>query len=283
VVGFGDPPLTDCSRPTLAEPTGGPTDDDVHERDRVLFERYRDPRDPLDRELLVERLLPLARGLAARYRRTNEPFDDLYQVACMGLLKAIDRFDADRGSAFSSYAVPTIMGELRRYFRDKSWPLRVYRNVKELALEIDRVTDEMTGRLGRAPSLHELACEVDAGEGAVLEAVQAGAARHAVSLQLPRHPDRDDEETLGDTLGCPEVGYVRTEEHLMLQGLLRHLTRRQREVLRLRYEEDLSQKQIGLRVGLSQMQVSRVLQESLQRLQEVADDQRPATPHAQAG
>jgi RNA polymerase sigma-B factor len=254
----------------------------AHEADD--FAAYRNRGDQRAHERLVHAYLPLTTSIARRYERSRKvPLDDLKQVAAIGLLKAIDRFDADRGSAFSSYAVPTIMGELRRYFRDKSWPLRVYRNVKELALEIDRVTDEMTGRLGRAPSLHELACEVDAGEGAVLEAVQAGAARHAVSLQLPRHPDRDDEETLGDTLGCPEVGYVRTEEHLMLQGLLRHLTRRQREVLRLRYEEDLSQKQIGLRVGLSQMQVSRVLQESLQRLQEVADDQRAATPHAQAG
>jgi RNA polymerase sigma-B factor len=252
----------------------------VHEHERVLFERYRDPDDPFDRDALVERLLPLARVFAARFPRSSEPFDDLYQVACMGLLKAIDRYDTERGTAFSSYAVPTMLGELRRHLRDKGWPLRVYRNVKELALTVERLVDEMTARDGRAPSVAEIALEVGAGEEAVLEALQAGRARHAVSLQLPRSPRDGEDETLEDTIGHVEPGYGRTEQRLMLQDLMRGLTRRQREVVRLRFEHDLCQKEIGEHLGISQMQVSRVLRQALERLREVAHEREAAEQRA---
>jgi RNA polymerase sigma-B factor len=248
----------------------------VHEHERVLFERYRDPDDPLDRDALVERLLPLARVFAARFPRSSEPFDDLYQVACLGLLKAIDRYDTDRGTAFSSYAVPTMLGELRRHLRDKGWPLRVYRNVKELALTVERVVDDITARTGRAPSVAEIAAAIGAGEEDVLEAVQVGQARHAVSLQLPRSPRDGEDETLEDTIGSLEPGYVRTEQRLLLQDLMRGLTRRQRDVVRLRFEHDLCQKEIGDRLGISQMQVSRVLRQAIDRLREVAREREAA-------
>src|SRR3954465_6086776 len=130
---------------------------DRADSDRRLFRRYVDERDPVDRDAIVERFLPLARQLAARYQPPEEPFDDVYQVACFGLVKAVDRFDVQRGVAFSSYAVPTIMGEIKRHFRDRTWAVRVPRDLQELALRVDRVVAELTRELGRAPSVEDVA------------------------------------------------------------------------------------------------------------------------------
>src|SRR3954451_6291626 len=149
------------SRPPLGAPPDTPVD--RAELDRRLFKRYLNERDPVDREAIVERFLPLARQLAARYQRPDEPFDDVYQVACFGLVKAVDRFDARRGVAFSSYAVPTIMGEIKRHFRDRTWAVRVSRDLQELALRVDKVVGELTPHeLGRQPSVDEVARAIDA-------------------------------------------------------------------------------------------------------------------------
>jgi RNA polymerase sigma-B factor len=240
-------------------------------RDRALFERYRDPADPVDRDVLVERFLPLARQLAARCPRATEPLDDLFQVACLGLVKAIDRFDVDRETAFSSYAVPTIMGELKRYFRDKTWPVRVPRDLKELALRVERAAERLTrDELGRPPSVSELAEAVQASHEEVLEALEAITSYHSVSLDARRHNDEDDEATLADSLGQADNGYGQAEQRVLLDGLLRHLNPREREVVRLRFEEDLTQQEIGDRIGISQMQVSRILRASIPRLHEIA-------------
>ncbi|HEX7300820.1 MAG TPA: SigB/SigF/SigG family RNA polymerase sigma factor [Solirubrobacteraceae bacterium] len=238
-------------------------------RERLLFQRYHARRDPADRDALVERFLPLAHALAARFRRSREPFDDLYQVACLGLVKAIDRFDLGRGTAFSSYAVPTILGELKRYFRDRTWPVCVPRDLKELAIQVDHATEELTTLRGRPPTIGDLAHRLHAGQEEILEARDALMAYEPISLQVPRDREDVDDGTLGDTLGHDEHGYWRTEQDALLEHMLRFLTRRQREVVRLRFGEDLTQREIGARVGLSQMQVSRILREALERLSEI--------------
>jgi RNA polymerase sigma-B factor len=239
--------------------------------DRRLFRRFVDERDPVDRDAIVERFLPLARQLAARYQRPEEPFDDVFQVACFGLVKAVDRFDVERGVAFSSYAVPTIMGEIKRHFRDRTWAVRVPRDLQELALRVDKVVGELTRELGRQPSIDEVAHAIDAEPEHVLEAMQASSAYRATSLETPRAGGDDEPgETLGDTVGHIDDGFHRAEQRAVLHELMRSLTPREREVVRLRFEEDLTQAAIGERIGVSQMQVSRVLRHAVGRLRTLA-------------
>src|SRR3954465_15268508 len=240
------------------------------EQDRALFARYLDKRDPVDRELLVERFLPLARQLARRYQRAEEPFDDLFQVACLGLVKAIDRFDLSRDVAFSSYAVPTILGEIKRYFRDRTWSVRVPRDLQELALRVDRKVSELSTDLRRAPTVPEVAEAVGIDEEDVLEALEASGAYRATSLSTPRGNEDEAGETLGDTVGTAEEGFGLAENRATLEQLMRAVTPREREVLRLRFEEDLTQAEIGERIGVSQMQVSRIIRQSIARLRTVA-------------
>jgi RNA polymerase sigma-B factor len=238
--------------------------------DRALFERYLDPRDPFDRDMLVERFLPLARQLARRYGRPEEPFDDIYQVACLGLINAIERFDLERDIAFSSYAVPTILGEIKRYFRDRTWSVRVPRDLQDLALKVDRAASDLTLRLHREPTVAEIVAEVGTGTENVLEALEACGAYKATSLQEPRGADDDHAETLGDTIGVDDRGFATAEQRATIARLMRSLTGREREVLRLYFEEDLTQAEIGRRVGVSQMQVSRIIRQAIARLREFA-------------
>jgi RNA polymerase sigma-B factor len=241
------------------------------DRDRVLFERYLDGRDPVDRELLVERFVPLARQLARRYERPEEPFDDLFQVACLGLVKAIDRFDLSREVAFSSYAVPTILGEIKRYFRDRTWAVRVPRDLQELALRVDRKVTEMATDLRRQPTVAEIAAAVGIEAEEVLDALEAAGAYRATSLSLPRNGEEETGETLGDTVGITEDGFGRAEDRATIARLLAAVSPREREVLRLRFEQDLTQAEIGELIGVSQMQVSRIIRQALARLRAVAD------------
>jgi RNA polymerase sigma-B factor len=226
--------------------------------DRRLFDRYLDEQDPTGRNAIVERFLPLARQLAARYQRPEEPFDDVFQVACVGLVKAVDRFDVERGVAFSSYAVPTITGEIKRHFRDRAWSVRVPRDLQDLALRVERVIGDLTRDLGRQPSVDEVASVTDTEPEDVLEAMQASSAYRATSLDMPRAGGEDEPgATLGDTVGVVEDGYGRAEQRAMLDDLMSSLTAREREVVWLRFEHDLTQAAIGERIGVSQMQVSR--------------------------
>jgi RNA polymerase sigma-B factor len=238
--------------------------------DRALFARYLDNRDPVDRELLIERFLPLARQLARRYQRPEEPFDDLFQVACLGLINAIERYDLDRGVAFSSYAVPTILGEIKRYFRDRTWSVRVPRDLQELTLKVDRAFADLTVRLHREPTLGEVVATVGATEEDVLEALEASGAHTAASLDEPWHADDDGDDTLGDSLGMEERGFACAEDRATVALLMRGISPREREVLRLRFAEDLTQAEIGEHVGLSQMQVSRIIRQAITRLRSYA-------------
>jgi RNA polymerase sigma-B factor len=234
--------------------------------DRALLERYLERRDPVDRELLVERFLPLARALARRYQRAGKPFDDLFQVACLGLVKAIDRFDPGRDVAFSSYAVPTMVGEIKRYLRDRTWSVRVPRGLQELALRVDKNVVELFSDLHRQPTVAQIAHAATATEEQVLEALQASVAHRATSLQTPRAG----EDEAGDTLASTERGFGLAEDRATLAKLLRAVTPREREVLRLRFEEDLTQREIGQRIGVSQMQASRIMRHSIARLRTTA-------------
>jgi RNA polymerase sigma-B factor len=238
--------------------------------DRELFERCLDRHDAADRELLVERFMPLARSLAARYLRHGEAFDDIFQVACLGLVKAIDGFDVDRGRAFSSYAVPTIVGEIKRYYRDRTWTVHVPRDLQELTLVVDRAIGTLERDLSRKPTVDEVAQYLDIGDEEVLEALQASHAHRAGSLDAPRREDDDSGTTIGDAIGVSEHGFGQAEQRVMLRALLAGLPPRDRLVVRLRFERDLTQREIGEHVGLSQMQVSRILRSSIARLRECA-------------
>src|ERR687893_2445183 len=214
---------------------------------------------------------PSSGQLARRYQRGSEPLDDLIQVASLGLLKAIDRFDPARETAFSSFAVPTILGELKPHFRDKGWSVRVPRDLQELAVKIDRVGDEMSRELGRAPTPAEIAERTATTLEQVLEAREASAAYRAVSLDRPRTDDEEDGDSYADAVGADDPGYRIAEASATVQRLMSVLSDREREVLRLRFEEDLTQSEIGARVGVSQMHVSRLIRQAVARLREEAE------------
>jgi RNA polymerase sigma-B factor len=236
------------------------------QEERLLFTRLAQSGDPALRDALVERYLPLARQLARRYQRPDEPIDDLVQVASLGLLKAIDRFDATRDVAFSSYAVPTILGEIKRHFRDRTWSVRVPRDLQDMALRVERAVADLTRELHRQPSVAELSGYLGISEEQALEALEAAGAYHATSLEMPRGGDLDAGDTLADTIGGDEEGYDRAEERATIDQLMQTITPREREVLRLRFEQDLTQAEIGEIIGVSQMQVSRLIRQSVSRL-----------------
>jgi RNA polymerase sigma-B factor len=217
---------------------------------------------------LVERHLPLARALARRHRVGDEPFEDVYQVACLALVRAVQRFDPARDVAFSSFAVPTITGEIKRHYRDRTWSVRVPRDLHDLTMRVDAAVRTLARTLGRQPTVAEIARVVGADHERILDALQAGDARRAVSLQAPRDGDGLDAGTLGDAIGADDAGYDLVEHRLTLERLLCRLPACEREVLRLRFEEDLQQAQIGARIGVSQMQVSRMLRRALGRLRD---------------
>jgi RNA polymerase sigma-B factor len=239
-------------------------------KERRLFARYRERDEQTARDALVERFLPLATKLARRYHRGNEPLEDLVQVASVGLLKAIDRFDPARGTAFSSFAVPTIAGELKRHYRDKGWAVRVPRDLQELALRVDRATDRLLHRLGRAPTASEIADDLGVTIEQVLEAHEAAAAYRADSLDRPVSDEDQDATRVVDTLGGDESGYGQAEDAATVESMVSVLSDREREILRLRFVEDLTQSEIGDRVGLSQMHISRLLRQAVARLRETA-------------
>jgi RNA polymerase sigma-B factor len=244
--------------------------------DAELFALVREHGDARARELLIERYLPLARRLARRYQRAEEPLEDLVQVASLGLIKAVDRFDVGREVVFSSYAVPTILGELRRHFRDRTWSVRVPRDLQELALRVDHAVTRLSVGERRSPSVSEIARAVDASSEQVLDALEAAAAYRAASLDASRSTTHGEEtgESIADTLGAQEAGFQRAEERATLEPLLARLSPRERVVLQLRFGEDLTQAEIGERIGVSQMQISRLIRQALARMRAGTDDAR---------
>ena len=239
----------------------------ARELERALLIRYHRDGNLAARDELVERCLPLARELARRYIYTDEPFDDLLQVASLALIKAIDRFDPDRGSKFASFAAPTILGELKRHFRDKGWSLHVPRDLQERALAVGREAEALSKRLGRSPKPREVARALGCSVEQVLEAQQAAASYEATSLDTPTTRDDDDAPSLIDLLGGEDSGYELVEDRDEIASAWQRLPEMERSVLELRFVHDLTQREIGERIGHSQMHVSRLLRRALSRLE----------------
>jgi RNA polymerase sigma-B factor len=215
------------------------------------------------RELLIEQNMPLVRALAHRYLKWGEQLDDLVQIGCVGLIKAIDRFDLDRGVGFSTYATPTILGELKRYFRDRAWSVRMPRRLQEANMRLTKLIEQLTRELKRSPTVPELARAAELEEEEILEILESGQAYSAVSLSALVGEEDGSELELGSSLGVEDHGYDVSEERILLERGLGALDDRARRIVRLRFFEGLTQSQIAAEVGVSQMHVSRLLRRAL--------------------
>jgi len=250
-----------------AVPSPGPKEQLAAER--RLLERYARDKSPTVREELVDRFMPLARRLAARYAGGAEPFDDLVQVASVGLVKAIDRFDPERGTAFSTFAVPTILGELKRHFRDRGWSVHVPRDVQERILKVERAMAELPAKLGHAPTVQEIGQRIEATDEEVLEAMHASQGHHAVSLDATSTMgDGDEPGPLKDRIGAEDLSFDTVEYGEAIAPVLREISERDRKVLHLRFVEDMTQSEIAEQVGVSQMHVSRILRATIEKLRQ---------------
>ena len=241
--------------------------------DALLLAYHRDgDRDARDRALVE--LMPLVRALASRYAGRGEPLEDLVQVGAVGLIKAVDRFDVDRGVEFSSYAVPTIVGEIRRHFRDRAWAMHVPRRLKELGVRLSRVLDELTTELGRSPTIAELAQATGSEEEEVIDALDSAHAYSTRSLHAPF--EEGGEGSLADRLGTDDSGYEEIEDGSLITAGLHALDDRERRIVELRFFEEMTQSQIAAEIGISQMHVSRLLRRALTvmrgRIEEVSSD-----------
>jgi RNA polymerase sigma-B factor len=237
-------------------------------RERRLFSRLYDPADPVDTEVVMLRYRPLARHAVVPFRRSGEPLEDLVQIAHLGLLKAIRRFDPDRGCRFSSFAMPTMRGELRRHFRDATWFVHVPRDLQDLALRVERAARDLTVATGRSPTAEVVADAAGCTVEDVVEGRMALQAHSVTSLHAPAGRTPEDGVALIDALGAEDADLLAVLARAELDAVLRSIPRPYREIVRLRYDEDLTQREIGRRVGVSQMQVSRVLGEARRRLEE---------------
>jgi RNA polymerase sigma-B factor len=245
--------------------------------DEDLLARYHRLREPEVREELVRRYMPFARSMALRYRGGSEPTEDLIQVASLGLVNAIDRFDPERGIPFIAFAAPTVLGELRRHFRDRVWNLRLPRGLQERVSRVDEAIRKLTGELERAPTVREIAASLELSEDDVLEAFAAGDARRTMSTDQPVGGADVDEMTVGDRIGAEEAGFETVEQRVTIVSGLPALSERERLVLKYRFVDDMTQSQIAEKIGHSQMHVSRILRGALERLRdEVSEGEAPS-------
>jgi RNA polymerase sigma-B factor len=244
----------------------GPGAEEQLARDRALWRRFAQTRDPAIREELVRRNMPFAKRLALRYRGASESFDDLLQVANLGLLNAVDRFDPDRGIPFTAFASPTILGELKRHFRDRVWTVRVPRGLHDRMAEVDKAITELTKKLQRSPSVGEIAERLEVEQTDVLEVMEANHNRRPLSLDRPAGNDDGDESSPTEWIGEEDGGFDLVEGRIALDAALPYLDERERLVLRLRFAEDMTQSQIAEQIGHSQMHVSRILRRALARI-----------------
>jgi len=236
--------------------------------DHVLIERWQREGDADARNQLVERYRGLVRAVAVRYADRGEPLDDLVQVAWIGLLKAVERFDLSRKLQFSTYATPTMIGEIKRHYRDRTWAIHVPRSLQELRVRANAAIDRLTAERGQAPTVSELAEHLDVGEEELLDALQSENARNATPLTFE---DADDGERTVD-VPVVEAGFEVSDARMMLGTALEHLPQRERRILELRFADGLTQSQIATRVGISQMHVSRLLRRSLEELRELVGE-----------
>jgi RNA polymerase sigma-B factor len=247
---------------------------DAGQRDelRRKFAQFADSRDPRLRDELIEAHLGLAEYLARRFSNRGEPLDDLVQVASVGLLKAVDRFDPERAVEFSTYATHTIVGELKRHFRDKGWAVRAPRRMQELYLRLGKIVSSLSQELGRSPTIQELAAEAQVSEEEVLEALEAGQAYRFASLDAPS-PGDDEGDSMSAHLGEEDPGMVDAEHRAALSPLVAKLPQREQTILHLRFFDGLTQSEIASRLGISQMHVSRLLARSLAQLRAAAEEE----------
>ena len=241
----------------------------------ALLREYALTRSPAVRDQLTERFMPLARSLAMRYRGGTEPLEDLVQVACFGLVKAIDGYDPTRGKPFTAYAVPTMLGELRRHFRDNVWSVHLPRSLQERTIAVENESAKLTEELGRHPSPDQVADRLHLSEEEVTEALRADQARRTVSLDVPRRRDGEDSAPLVESVADAELGYDRVEAETAATACA-GLDEREWQVLRMRFEEGLNQYEIGNRLGVSQMQISRVMRRALRKLLDAVRGGEPA-------
>ena len=247
---------------------------DQRREDERLFLAYRRSGDLAARDALIQRFLPLARSLARRYARSAEPLDDLEQVAPLALIKAIDAFDVERGTAFSSYAVPCIAGALKRHFRDTCWAVRPPRELQELAMEVTRLNDELSAATGTPPTVAQIAEHAGVDVEAILEAREASRALHSDSLDRSEHiGDDHDGDSVLDTLGSHDAELPRALDRVTLDALLSTLDERERLIVELYYQHELTQSEIGERLGYSQMHISRLLRGAIAQLVRTATQQ----------
>jgi RNA polymerase sigma-B factor len=251
--------------------------------DRTLLRRYHEQGDRAAREQLIERYMSLVRSLARRYANRGEQLDDLVQIGAIGLIKAIDRFQLDRGVELTTYATPNIIGEIKRHFRDKGWAVRVPRGLQELSVQLSRLVEQLTVQLGRSPTIAEIADAADVEEEAVLEALESGRAYTSVSLSSAGGPDDDDELDPLESIGSDEHQYAVSEDRALLAPGFHALDERERRILHLRFFEGLTQSQIAQQIGISQMHVSRLIRRSLEKIRDEIGSEEPIRRGAYGG
>jgi RNA polymerase sigma-B factor len=243
------------------------------ESDKLLLRRYHEQGDVGAREQLIERYMSLVRSLARRYSYRGEQLDDLVQIGAIGLIKAIDRFDVNRGVELTTYATPNIIGEIKRHFRDRGWSVRVPRGLQELNIQLSKLLEQLTVQLARSPTIPELAKAAGVTDEEVLEALESGRAYSSLSLSAGSGFDEDGELDPLESLGTEEHQYEVSEDRAVLQPGFRVLDDRERTILHLRFFEGLTQSQIAQQVGISQMHVSRLIRRSLEKIrEEIASD-----------
>jgi RNA polymerase sigma-B factor len=240
---------------------------------RDLHRRYRDSTDPAERDRIKEELVrayeSLVYFLARKFQNRGEPLDDIAQVGFLGLIKAVDRFEPDLGNEFTTFATPTIAGEIKRYFRDKGWSIRFPRRLQELHQQVVRVNEEMKNQLGRQPTVPELAERLGVDQGDVLEAMEIGIAHTPVSIDATVGRDGDEGRQLSDTVGTEDANLDRVEMREVLQRAMSHLNERERRILAMRFVDEMSQAEVAKRLGISQMHVSRLQRAAQEQLREL--------------
>lgn len=241
------------------------------EKTRELFRRFKEEGDMDAREKLVMSHLNLVRFIANKFKNRGEPIDDLIQVGYLGLLKAIDRFDPSRGLEFTTFATPTIMGEIKRHFRDKGWSVRVPRRLQELSAKVNQATDTLTSQLQRSPTIAEIADSLDATVDEVLEAMESSSAYSSVSLEAPSGADDDDTPSVIDRYATEDSDLAFTDDRIIIEEALASFSPRERDVIEMRFLKGMTQIEIAEKLGISQVQVSRLLRRTLKKIQDKID------------
>lgn len=241
------------------------------ERTRELFRRYKEEGDEEAREQLIVSHVNLVRYIAAKFKNRGEPLDDLIQVGTIGLIKAIDRFDPSRGLEFTTYATPTIMGEIKRHFRDKGWTIRVPRRLQELSAKVNSATDELTARLQRSPSIEEVAEYLDTTADEVLEAMESSSAYSSVPLEAQGGNEDDDAPSVIDRYASVDGDLEASDDRMVLEGVIGEFPEADQQAIRMRFIDGMTQVEIAKRLGISQVQVSRMLRRALRRIQDKID------------